>query len=246
MLLRADADGVLAIGQPSHSWISGQLARAWGNERFGPVEPFEEVCLAAEQHDLGMGPWDAEPELNPSTGLPYSFTEIPVERHLQQWTDGPRRLVVQSRYAALLASLHGARLQRRRDLTTLRAEAAAAVRAYLAEQQRFQDTLIDSLAADQTLLQRNHQLLWIWDFLSLALCLDWAPTTAHEVPTASRPAELALATDGTLTPWPFEADTLTVHCEGRRLRGPYAGEAEMRAALSESRWETLEFKLERA
>ncbi len=246
MLLSRQNGAVLAIGQPSHAWVSGQLARAWGNERFGVVEPLEEVCLAAEQHDLGMGPWDAAPELNPKTGLPYSFTEMPVGRHVQQWTDGPRRLCTQSRYAALLASLHGARLQRRRDLDALSEEDAAAVRGYLAEQERFQETLIASLGADRTLLQRNHQLLWIWDFLSLALCLDWAPTTAHEVPTATGPAELELSAEGRLTPWPFATDSLTVRCEGRRLAGTYAEEAELRAALARAPWETLEFKLVRA
>jgi hypothetical protein len=246
VLLRAADGGVLAIGQPSHSWVSGQLARAWGNEQFGSVEPFEEVCLAAEQHDLGMGPWDAEPERNPNTGLPYGFTEMPVRRHVQQWTDGPLRLSTQSRYAALLASLHGARLQARRDLEALDADDAAAVRAYLHEQRQFQAALIDSLDPDQEVLRRNHQLLWVWDFLSLALCLNWAPTAAHDVPTASQPAELALTPDGRLTPWPFATDTLSVRCEGRRLEGPYASDAEMRAALGRARWETLEFKLVRA
>ncbi len=58
MVLRRDEHGVLAIGQASHAWISGQMARAWGNEQFGPLEPYEEVCLAAEQHDVGMAAWD--------------------------------------------------------------------------------------------------------------------------------------------------------------------------------------------
>jgi hypothetical protein len=246
VILRKSGEGVLAIGQPSHSWISGQLARAWGNERFGVVEPFEEVCLAAEQHDLGMGPWDAEPELNPHTGLPFSFTEMPVRRHLQQWTDGPLRLCTQSRYAALLASLHGSRLQRRRDLDALPADDTAAVRGYLAEQQRFQDGLIESLQVDPAQLERNHQLLWIWDFISLALCLNWTPTTAHAVPSAAEPAEIELGPDGSVTPWPFTAEQLTVRCEGRRLNGPYAGEEEMRAALAGAPWETIEFNLVRA
>ena len=246
MLLRPCEDGVLAIGQPSHSWISGQLARAWGNERFGAVEPFKEVCLAAEQHDLGMGPWDAEPELNPETGLPYSFTEMPITRHVEQWTEGPRRLSVQSRYAALLASMHGSRLQRRRDLAALSTGDAGAVRAYLTEQSQLQEALIESLGADREQLQRNHQLLWIWDYLSLALCLDWAPVTAHEVPTAADPVELELGSGGELSPWPFREATVSVRCEGRRLEGPYANEAEMRAALEDAPWETLEFRLVRA
>ena len=71
MLIRPEPDGTfLAIGQASHAWLSGQLARAWGNERFGAVEPWEEVCLAAEQHDIGMAQWERAPTLNPDTGLP--------------------------------------------------------------------------------------------------------------------------------------------------------------------------------
>jgi hypothetical protein len=42
MLVRGDG---LVIGQPAHAWVSGQLARAWA----GPVEPWEEVCLAASE-----------------------------------------------------------------------------------------------------------------------------------------------------------------------------------------------------
>jgi len=33
MLLREEGDAVIAIGRASHAWISGQLARVWGNER---------------------------------------------------------------------------------------------------------------------------------------------------------------------------------------------------------------------
>ena len=104
MLVRRDDRGALLIGQQSHAWISGQLARAWGNDRFGRVDPAEEVCLAAEQHDIGMADWDLAPARNPDTGLPRSFMEMPIAVHLELWTQGPRRLLRQSRYAALLAS----------------------------------------------------------------------------------------------------------------------------------------------
>ncbi len=69
MLHREDETRLILIGQPAHSWVSGQLARAWGNERFGRFEPWEEVCLAAEQHDIGMAAWDAAPELNEGQGF---------------------------------------------------------------------------------------------------------------------------------------------------------------------------------
>ena len=85
MLVLPDADGALCIGQASHAWISGQMARAWKE----PFEPYEEVCLAAEQHDVGMAEWDLAPTLNPETGLPHGFTEMPFEVHSALWREAP-------------------------------------------------------------------------------------------------------------------------------------------------------------
>jgi len=65
MLYREGTQGRIAITQPAHAWLSGQLARAWGNERFGDVVPWEEVCLGAEQHDVGHTAWEQAPALNP-------------------------------------------------------------------------------------------------------------------------------------------------------------------------------------
>src|SRR5450755_3476823 len=131
MVLRRDGAGVLAVGQASHAWLCGQLARAWGNERFGAVSPAAEVALGAEQHDVGMAEWDLHPVRNPDTGLPQSFIEMPLADNLGLWWVGPSRLITQSRYAALLAAMHGRRLYERRDLATAPAEEADLVRAFL-------------------------------------------------------------------------------------------------------------------
>lgn len=256
MLLRNDRGGVLAIGQTSHAWISGQLARAWGNVRFSAPEPREEVCLAAEQHDIGMAQWDLEPTGNPNTGLPYSFMEMPLAEHLGLWSAAPRRLLTQSRYAALLVSMHGARLYARRDQDALEDGEAQAVREYLAAERRFQDELVESLAADprtaasveESVLADNSQLIWTWDFLSLAICLDWAPRPAPKVPSAEGRVELALVPAGEerrlwLDPWPFEGVRVAVRCDARRLSGPFAGEEEMRVGLAAAPWETVGFEL---
>src|SRR3954471_23069342 len=115
VLLRRDGDDVIAIGQPAHAWVSGQLARAWGNARFGAVEPWEEVCLAAEQHDVGMAAWEQRPTLNLQTGLPRSFMELELDEHLRIWWSAAPIVAQQSRYAALLVSMHGSSLYERRD-----------------------------------------------------------------------------------------------------------------------------------
>ncbi len=257
MLLREDNGGVLAIGQASHAWISGQLARAWGNSRFGALEPPEEVCLAAIQHDIGMARWDLEPTLNPSTGLPHSFIEMPLSTHLELWSAAPESVLTQSRYAALLISMHGRRLYELRELGQLPREEADAVRAYFDRERVRQERLVASLRADPVtaatatpeLVSRNSRLIWTWDFLSLALCLDWAPTKITDVPVAgggSVHVELTPTGDSrslTLSPWPLRTDSLKVRCDARRLAGRYDSDEALRAALARAPWQTVEFEL---
>jgi hypothetical protein len=257
MVVRELADGALAIGQPSHAWLSGQLARAWGNERFGAVWPWEEVCLAAEQHDVGMAGWDLEPELDPDTGRPRSFMRMALETHLELWSAAPHRLRAQSRYAALLVSLHGTALYERRDLDAMEPERSEAVRRYLAGQRALQDEWLAELradpetapAAERACVERNRALVWTWDTLSLALLLDWPPHDTDPVPTADGPVVLRLSPlerargRYALEPWPFACERVVVHCEGRRLERRFDDEASMREALARAGWATLAFEL---
>jgi hypothetical protein len=256
MLLRETDRGVLAIGQPSHAWLSGQLARAWGNERFGTVEPFEEVCLAAEQHDVGWAVRDLEPLYHADNGRPRQFTEMPLEIHLELFTEGPQRLLSQSRYAALLVSMHGRRLYERRDLDRMSASEAERVRAFLERQQTFQAQLLALLRADprsaalaaDELVERNSLLVWTWDYLSLAICLEWLPASAKGCPTAGEPVDLQLssgsaASELRLDPWPFSAGELTVHCEGRRLEPRYDDAEALRCGFDRAQYETLQIRL---
>jgi Protein of unknown function (DUF3891) len=256
LVLRGDERGVIAIGQASHAWISGQLARAWGNAQFGPLEPREEVCLGAEQHDVGMAQWDLTPALDRSTGLPQSLTEMPLGVHLELWRAGRWRLVSQSRYAALLVAMHGRRLYEHRKLDELAPAQADLVRLFIKEQRDFEQRLLASLRADPAtasfvdpeVVARNSQLLSTWDGLSLALCLDWAPYAAHEVPTAGGPVDLQLSPcpNGdrcALDPWPFACRMLTVRCEGVRLTDRFMSEEALRRGLERAPSELVEFEL---
>ena len=256
MVLRRDGAGVLAVGQASHAWLCGQLARAWGNERFGAVSPAAEVALGAEQHDVGMAEWDLHPVRNPDTGLPQSFIEMPLADNLGLWWVGPSRLITQSRYAALLAAMHGRRLYERRDLASAPADEAQVVRAFLAHSHDLEATLLAALRADPAtarnatdeLIARNSQLLWTWDSLSLALLLDWAPFTLRGVPTAGGDGvDIHLSSDGTLDPWPFcGAGPTAVHCDARRLASTYDSDGALEQALTHAPWETVRFILQPA
>jgi uncharacterized protein DUF3891 len=253
VLLRPEPDGaVLAIAQTSHAWISGQLARAWGDEGFPAPAPWEEVCLGAEQHDVGMAEWDLRPTLNPDTGLPHAFIEMPLDVHMRLWSEAPFRMLAQSRYAALLVSLHGSALYERRDLEAMPPAEAQQVREFLDGQRQVQKKLLASLGADADEVARNRRLVWTWDGLSLAVCLRWAPFSAEGVPGADGPVDISLRPAGeddrsfTLDPWPFGRGRVELRCDARRLEGRWEDEDEMRAALRDAPWESVRFELVRA
>lgn len=229
MILRPDGDAVLAIGQASHAWLSGQLARAWGNDRFPVPAPFEEVCLGALQHDIGMAEWDLLPERHPGSGLPRQFFELDRRTHLALWAAAPTRVLSQSRYAALLVSLHGTGLYERFPPKTDDPEIARAVAGYLEGQRALQAQLAAEVGATEEELARNQALLAIWDGLSLALCRDQAPHTVDGF-TLDRAGDHHDAF--TLDPWPLAVDRLALRVEGRRLAGaPYPDEPALHAAL---------------
>ena len=238
-----ERDGTaMCVGQAAHAWISGQLAREWGNDRFEAPEPLHDVCLGAEQHDVGMAEWDLAPTLNPETGLPSSFLQMPLSTHLGLWSRAPRKVVAQSPYAALLVSMHGHALYARRDTTEPNAEDSRAVREFLTEQEAFQRDVLEHLGEDAGRARRNQKLVWALDFLSLALFMrDWIP---GDVPSPDGDLHVEPAGNGiSVAPWPFRAGTVRVRCYGRELKERFQSEAALHEALAAAHWQQLNFAL---
>ena len=251
MVIHHDSDGsVICIGQASHAWISGQLARHWGNDGFDRPEPFDEVCLGAEQHDVGMAEWDLAPKLNSNTGRPVSFMEMPLATHLELWSEAPRKVLTQSPYAALLVSMHGHALYERRDTGEPDSDDSIAVKRFVSDQEAFQRDLLDHLDEDPARARHNQKLVWTLDFLSLAPLMGWVPDTVAAPTRLGEPlAELSVESAGvrrlTVDPWPFRDDEIEVRCHGRRLRDRYSDEASMRSALAAAPWLTVRVALAR-
>jgi len=238
MLVRELPGGeALCIGQASHAWLSGQLARAWH-----PAVD-EAVCLAAEQHDVGMAQWDLAPALDEAAGRPVSFMDMALGDHLGLWSAAPQRLFSQSRHAALLVSLHGTKLYAMRDLDALSPQDADAVREYLADQAALQQRLAGEVGTGQDELRRDQARLFAWDGLSLALCLGWAPYTTPEVDGRTLRLEVVGEGEHTLNPWPFGPRRLAVRCEGRLLGERAPTRAALHEALEEAEVVDLRFAL---
>jgi hypothetical protein len=245
MIHRPDRDGTLLIGQPAHAWMSGRMARAWK----WPFQPWEDVCLAAEQHDIGMAAWDARPKLDPDTGLPYSFTSMPREMHVGLWSNAARLLLPQGRYPALLVSLHGTGLYERYvPADQLEAEPT---RSYLTAERKFQAAMRQSLGAEPAEVEDAASLLRCWDWMSLFLCTASSDrSTMGAVPSCEGDqVTLEMAwIDGDPTrvrvdPWPFLEPSLTLTVEGRLLAGRYDDRESMLRALDAAPWRTLSLRL---
>lgn len=247
MLLRKAGDGVVAIPQPSHSWLSGQMARAWGNGRFATPWPYAEVCLGAEQHDIGWTSWELKPELDPGTGRPCEFMHVKRATHVALWSDGVRRAQVYGSYPALLVSLHAETIYSRYfDYAHATDDDKHIVQGFLEGQRALRRTLIAALNADgldahtaEDALERNRLLVAALDWMSLQICwgvseevrFGEVPTRGEErvemVVRPSRGGDRSVTVD----PWPFAIEHLEVQAEGRLLEGRFGTDEEMRSTL---------------
>jgi hypothetical protein len=249
MLLRKDGLDAIAIPQPSHAWLSGQMARAWGNDHFAEPTPNDEVCLAAEQHDIGWLDWEMRPALDAGTGLPQEFFRVPSKVHIALWREGVRRARVFGRYPALLVSLHADTIYAQYfNFNKASAENVKAVRAFLDEQHRFQARMAAAMRADPKFaeqaspeaIEHNRLLIAALDRMSLEIC--WGVKNEIKIPNVptagAGTTELHMRPrDGegvVFDPWPFRTASVAVRAEGKRLRGRFSTEADLQRALDEA------------
>jgi hypothetical protein len=255
MLHRIDDAGLIVITQPAHAWISGQLAACWGSAELGLSAPGRELRLAAEQHDIAWLDWEAQPSLNPRTGLPYAFNELPTREHLEVWSAATRRALIYGVYPALLVSMHGTYLYERfHDFDADSDEDARAARAFLDREHAFQGAAIAGLTGSRDLsreeVERDRRLVSLWDAMSLALCMGVNRSRTFErVPGSATDIAIGFAANRGLSgavecsPWPFRAERVVVGCEARRLDGHFRDNASLQAGLRSAPRVQLEFEL---
>jgi hypothetical protein len=252
-------EGHVAVSQPSHALMCGQMARAWGNAAFGGFEPRAIVEAAADGHDMGMEGELAR--LDPATGLPKPFDALPHAEHVPPQFDGPERLAAIEPYAGLLASLHHASFYRRRSPTAVLTRDGRIERRALRRAARLQARLRAQCDGGEAEIDRNRRLVTYWDGLSHDLLRGRWPRERANVPAAEGGAravrlapmagELAAVdapVDGrfTLDPWPFTRPRERFTAEGRLLRERFSDESVLRAALAAAPAVEVSYVLEAA
>jgi hypothetical protein len=213
MLHRQTPTGIIAIAQPTHAWIAGCLAQAWGNQDFGNFTPREEVCLGAAIHDIGWVFWENEPTLLVSlhgTGLFERF---------RKWENSPESTQLVEEYLQQEYAYQ-------KQLVN-----------YLQNDSYYANHTTPEV------IQRNRKLVAIWDLLSLALCMGLREERQfHDIPTASGETTLTLSpVDDNfdkikVEPWAFERDEVKLNYDGRVLNEKFTDETQMRQALANAEW----------
>jgi len=96
----------LAIMMHEHTALCGQFARAFGNERFAPVEPDDLMFFVVSHHDEGWAEFDRNPVHDARTGLPYNLIETPAEHITVTSHKSPELNERRHAYCGLISSMH--------------------------------------------------------------------------------------------------------------------------------------------
>lgn len=270
MIVRPDGTDLLLFLQSDHARLAGDLAAAWGNAQFAAPQPRGPLLVAAALHDEGWAEWDAAPELNPATGRPYQFYDVPFQVRADFYRRGVDLVARENAYVGMLVSMHMAALwagygvRPPLDLAALAPPDRAAVAQFLRLESSRQAALraglspggserLPTLEFDRQMLV-NFRLLTAWDALSLYLCLrDPAAGEAdviQHVPVNYAGDESALTLRGAgpgavmLAPWPFVAGDLRVSVPAYRVPDrPYSSREEFLEAYRGASREPREFAI---
>jgi hypothetical protein len=98
--------GRLAIMMHEHTALSGQFARAFGNDRFETIEPKDLMVYVIAHHDEGWAEFDRDPVTDENTGLPYNLVETPAKYITVTSRRSPDFNQRHHPYCGLLSSMH--------------------------------------------------------------------------------------------------------------------------------------------
>lgn len=193
MVIREQNEYRLLVTQPAHAWISGQLAENWGGYGFPRPGPWKELCFAAARHDDGWASRDRHPGLNPDTGAPYDFKNIPISDHMIIWDRSVALAGQSSRFAALLVSRHIKGLFSMHDFTREPEDVRQKAGQFEKRQFALQERLAAALKKDDfyrdfieyRILDWHRRLLSAFDYLSLFLIIGASQETGlSDVPSS--------------------------------------------------------------
>jgi hypothetical protein len=96
----------LAIKMYEHNALCLQFAHAFGNDQFEPLDPLDLMIHVISHHDAGWLELDRNPQVDPSTGLPYNLVDTPPALITVTSKLSPDFNQRQHPYCGLISSMH--------------------------------------------------------------------------------------------------------------------------------------------
>jgi Protein of unknown function (DUF3891) len=268
VIRRDDHGDWLIIPQNEHARIAGELARAWGNERFAS----QGLLFGVERHDAGWRLWDEAPQLDAflakhpradqpladvqllhlPTGIPRSFMDMRMRDSTAIWSQSiahsgvdPLAGIGVSRHFCNLARLVKAAARTGRedcDAIEVFLDEQARVEAQFAERARLQYGAAKSAADLERLFDFAFQTVRFFDAVSLWLCCE-ARTQPQRMMAPTGEAITLIPKDPpkvAIDPYPLAVEELHLETPVRRIRArKYADEADYRQAFNAAPVEKL-------
>ena len=231
-MIRRDetADGPLArrwvlISQVDHAHLARQLAEPWTADCFAPLWPRRELLWAVYHHDDGWRDWEQRPGVDPQSGRPRGFTEMPAADSLAIWTRSIDVAAAAGLLEGYVVAGHFCALARRAAAWRVEPSERQATEAFIAH---YEPAMAAWLASWQAADPGEHtperaatalKYLQFFDALSLWFCC--APATAPHTLDALGGRALTLtpvaAEHLKVAPWPFGVNRLEVEIPGRAV-----------------------------
>lgn len=253
MIRRHRGHNWLLIPQHEHARLAGEVATAWGNAATPPLPLAEPLLAAIFQHDQGWIEWERNPTVDPATGIPREFTEMPLPVSAAIWEKSIARCAGDSAWGGLWVSRHFCWLgQRGRDAHLDHEEEVADMDRFLATQQELQEgwrQMLRGSYREQELAHHEEfgfRALQFFDALSLWLCCTEQPDPKELPFPTGQTYRLAVGEEGriSLSPGPLRNSPLTLQGTGLRIPAQeLPSDAEYRQVLATALPEKLEWTI---
>jgi uncharacterized protein DUF3891 len=220
MIIRPHGQSELAITQPDHAALAGDIMGAWRTDGL-PASPRRGAILrAVAEHDSGWRTIDTAPLTDDATGRILDFMGVPETVRRGVWPSAIDALSG-TPYAAALVAHHAAYVYAR-----YRPERAWTP--FFADMEALRDRYLRA-AAPLTLadLLADYRFLRMGDLISLAFCMGGTETPANEWGYVIRRVDTRMI----ITPDPFAGDDVPFEIVARALpRIAFRSPAEVREA----------------
>ena len=231
MIIVEDASRLRCVTQTDHAQLSAELLGLWTLNGLPKHPRRKDLLFAVREHDNGWREADAAPRVDPESGRPFDYRNLPSEFRLDLWKRGVERLITSHPYAALLIAAHCLNLhQSRRN--------EHGWQDFLSQTVVLQEELLESAGLSQEELEEDYAWMELADTISLVVCDAWnGRTEQHGSVFGSK--------DGALEIEPFSLAGTTsfkVACRHVPMK-PYSSDSAFAAALAEAKWEKLRLQV---